>query len=77
MTNQNAHPCTAVMPGDICQIHELIHSDHCVTNELWYTLPSGKGCVVEIDEEFVFYTVYLKVDSSKDARKVTGTDCLH
>jgi hypothetical protein len=65
------------MPGDTCQIHEPIHSDHCITNELWYTLPTGKGCVVEIDEEFVFSTVCLKVDASKDARKAIGTGCLH
>jgi hypothetical protein len=65
------------MPGDICQIHELIYSDHCVTNELWCTLPSGKACVVEIDEELVFSTVCLKVDASKDVRKAIGTDCLH
>ena len=73
MTNQNARPCTAGMPGDICQIHEQIHSDHCITNELWYTLPGRKGCVVEIDEESVFSTVCLKVD----ARNPIGTDCLH
>jgi len=65
------------MPGDSYQIHELINSDHCITNELWYTLSSGKGCVVEIDEESVFSTVCLKVDASKYARKPTGTDCLH
>jgi hypothetical protein len=65
------------MPDDICQIHELIHSDHCITYELWYTLSSGKGCVVELDEEFVFSTVCLKLDASKDAKKAIGTDCLH
>jgi hypothetical protein len=65
------------MPGNICQIQELMHSDHCITNELCYTLSSGKGCVVEIDEEFVFSTVCLKVDVKKDSRKATGADCLH
>jgi hypothetical protein len=65
------------MPGDIYHIHEMIHSDHCITNELWYSLSSGKGCVVETDEEFVFSTVCLMVDESKDARKAIGTDCLH
>jgi hypothetical protein len=71
--------CTAVMPH-ICQVDELISSDHQITTDkLCSTLSPGKGSVMAIIQEISYFKLcdplvpWMLTDAYKETRRATDT----